>query len=48
MHLSAHHRYASTKYERVHLPDHLEQRSLVMQQQNGTLSIATKHVWALC
>ncbi|MGB2426858.1 MAG: PqiC family protein [Alteromonas sp.] len=32
--------------ERVHLPDHLEQRSLVMQQQNGTLSIATKHVWA--
>ncbi|MDM7859923.1 ABC-type transport auxiliary lipoprotein family protein [Alteromonas sp. ASW11-36] len=32
--------------ERVHLPEHLEQRSLVMQQSNGTLSIATKHVWA--
>lgn len=30
----------------VLLPDHLTSRSLVMQTENGMLSIATKHVWA--
>ena len=30
----------------ISLPDYLKNRSLVMQQSNGLLSVATKHVWA--
>jgi uncharacterized lipoprotein YmbA len=30
----------------INLPDYLQNRNLVMQQSNGILSVATKHVWA--
>ena len=32
--------------DNVILPEYLRSRSLVMQQDDGTLSVATKHVWA--